>query len=488
MESAEAVLDLSGYEGEHWTIDTVQSLLDKSFVRQVSGGRFDMLVSVKEYASEHLRTEERFPGSGPSALAAAEVRHSAYFARLGERRAVAEACVEIDNLVAACRRAAARGAAEESAGALEGAWAALNLRGPFSVGVELASQVSGTPGLGAAARAIAERVGGSALDASGRVAEARTHFETALTLARDARDARCEAHVLANLADLHRRDGRREEARAFHARALALARELGDRDLECKVLNGLGSLEDHLGRLEESRAHWEAALALARSLGDRRWEGGLLGNLGGLHISEGRLDDARAHLEAGLVVARELGDRKFEGNALCNLGLIHQLTGRMEEAGKQLEAALVVVREIGHVRLECVVLCNQGIVYDSLGRPGEARARYEAALAVARELGDRRSEGQVLGYLGLTHARQAQFDRGRNCLDSGESLLRAMSDRLSLGVLLCCRAEAAHLSRDPGAAKDALAEAEALATQIGAGPDSELGLALARVRELRFST
>ncbi|HTF15081.1 MAG TPA: hypothetical protein VK643_10460, partial [Burkholderiales bacterium] len=79
------------------------------------------------------------------------------------------------------------------------------------------------------------------------------------------------------------------------------------------------------------------------------------------------------------------------------------------------------------------------------------------------------------------------FDRARNCLDSGESLLRAMSDRLSLGVLLCGRAEAAHLAGDPESAKDVLAEAESLATAIGAGPDSELGLALVRVRDLRFS-
>jgi predicted ATPase/class 3 adenylate cyclase len=488
MESAEAVLDLSVYEDAPWTIGTVQSLLDKSFVRQVSDGRFDMLVSVKEYASEHLRTEGRFPGSGPSALAAAEARHSGYFAGLGEKRAVAGACVEIDNLVVACRRAAARGAAEEAAGALEGAWAALKLRGPFSVGVELASVVSGTPGLGAPARAIAERVAGSALDYSGRVAEARTHLEAALVLAREARDARCEARVLANLADLHTRsDGHVEEARAFHARALALARELGDRDLECKVLDGLGRLEVYLGRIDESRAHYETALALAREIGDRRWEGGLLGSLGGLHFNEGRLDEARAHLEPGLVVARELGDRTFEAGALCNLGLLYQLLGRMEEAGKELEAALVVAREIGHIRLECVVLCNQGIVYDSLGRPAEARTRYEAALAVARELGDRRSEGQVLGYLGLLHARQARFDLARNCLDTGEALLRAMSDRLSLGVLLCCRAEAAHLAGDLDAARDALTEAESLAAAIGAGPDSELGLALARVRDLCFS-
>jgi len=63
-------------------------------------------------------------------------------------------------------------------------------------------------------------------------------------------------------------------------------------------------------------------------------------------------------------------------------------------------------------------------------------------------------------------------------------MLRAISDRLSLGVLLCGRAEAAQLSGDLGAARDAFAEAESLAKAIGAGPDSELGLALARFRAL----
>src|SRR5256884_2422517 len=115
MESAEAVLDLSGYEDEPGAADTVQPLLDKSFVRQVSDGRFDRLASAKEYAPEHLRAEGRFPGSGPSALAAAEARHSGHFARLGEKRAVAGARVGIDHRVAAGRRAAAGGAPAECA-------------------------------------------------------------------------------------------------------------------------------------------------------------------------------------------------------------------------------------------------------------------------------------------------------------------------------------------------------------------------------------
>jgi len=84
----------------------------------------------------------------------------------------------------------------------------------------------------------------------------------------------------------------------------------------------------------------------------------------------------------------------------------------------------------------------------------------------------------------LLHARQANFVDARHCLDSGEALLRAVSDRTSLGILLCSRAETEHLSGDPCAATTALGAADAIATEVRAGPDSELGLALARVRNL----
>ena len=91
-----------------------------------------------------------------------------------------------------------------------------------------------------------------------------------------------------------------------------------------------------------------------------------------------------------------------------------------------------------------------------------------------------------MSYLGLLHARQANFDEARRCLDSSEALLRAVSDRMSLGILLCGRAETEHLARVPNDAKAALAEADVIAAEVGAGPDSELGLALARVRNLLY--
>src|SRR4029077_20034967 len=89
LESVETVLDLSAYENAPWPMDALQSLVQKSLVRQVADDRFDLLVSVQEYASEQLRTPMRYEGSGPSAWTAAESRHGAHFAGLSEKDAIA---------------------------------------------------------------------------------------------------------------------------------------------------------------------------------------------------------------------------------------------------------------------------------------------------------------------------------------------------------------------------------------------------------------
>ena len=484
LEAVEAILDLSPYDNAPWPMDALQSLVQKSLVRRVTDERFDLLVSVQEYASEHLRIPERYAGSGPAALLAVQARHGAYFASLDEKAAIADAGAELDNLVAACRRAATRGDADVAANALQGAWACLSLRGPFSVGIELASVVQATPGLGAAAGGRVDRIMGRALMACGKTPEARFQFEASLARAREVGDRRCECQTLISLGLLHTEWGRQEPARAHAEAALAIARELKDRTLQSNAINNLGNLETSLGRPEQALAHYEAALTLTREAGDRHLEGNILGNMGSEYAEMGIMDKARSYDEAALAVARELGNRRLEGNTLCNLGLLHQVQGRFAEALDQLEAALAVARDMGNAHLECVVLCNVGMVCDSLSRFDDARDHFKAALAIARELGHRRLEGQVQSYLGLLHAHQARFDEARDCLDAGERLLLAVSDRMSLGILLCNRAETEHLAGFADAARAALAAADVIAGEVLAGADSELGLALARVRNL----
>jgi predicted ATPase/class 3 adenylate cyclase len=484
LEAAEAVLDLSGADDAPWIVDVIHSLINKSFVRLREGDRFDLLVSVQAYAAEQLQIAGRLAGSGPTATAAAQLRHLRWFGALGPQRATEGRCADLDNLVTACRRAELLGDGESAAGALEGAWAALNLRGPFQTGVELAEVACAMPGLsdGAAARALMTLA--DARVTCGRPGPAHALYEKAVARARAAGDRRCEARVVELVGVLLGYEGRTQEARAQYTSAARMAREHEDRELELMAINGLGGVAFAEGRVDEAQLQYEQALALAREVGDRRMQGNVLGNLGNVHTEAGRMDDAVARSEEALALARETGHRKLECGTLCNLGMMYAVLDRLAEANAALGTALVEARELGHVRLESVVLCNLGIVLESLSRPDDARAHFRAALDVARALRDPRFEGQYLGYLGLLHARQGEHDDARRCLESGEALLRTAADQYALAVLLAGRAEAHHRAGDTASAAASLAAAEAIANDVGAGQASELGLALARVHRL----
>ena len=484
LDAAEAVVDLSDVDDPVWTVDALQSLVEKSFVRQLSDERFDLLVSVQDYASGHLHASGAYPGSGPDAARAAEMRHGAYFGGFDDRQATAQRCIELDNLMCACRRAVARGDAGVATRTLEAAWAGLQRRGPFRAGLDLATAVGSMPDLPPACMVRVELVAGRALQEMGQAPAARARYLAALDGARRLGERGCEGKLRSHLGAIDVDESRMVDARAHFEAAVAIARDTADPALECEALNGLGTLDQALGRLDDARRRYEAALAVARASADRRWEGGVLGNLGYLDAAQGRMPEARDHFDAGLACSRELGDRKWEGNALSNLGLLHQLAGELPEARAHLEEALHVARQIGHAQLEAVVLCNLGLVNEAMGRIDDACANHEAALVVAHELRDRRLEGQVLGYLGLLRARQGRHDAARADLDAGAALLREAADDVSLGVLLCGRAELEWLSGQLAAAREILREAEAIGRAVEAAPGSELAIALVRVRGL----
>jgi len=481
LDAAEAVLDLEAHDEAPWPPDAVQSLVDKSLVRAGAGDRFELLVSIKAYAAEQLGAPSRFCGSGPEALRAAQARHVAYYAALGEQHCVARGYADLDNLVAACQRAVAHPLPECVAGALEGAWGALSRRGPVGDAVALASLAVTAPLPDAESRARVQRVAGDTMRLAGRVVEAHVLLEDALAAARDGKDRALEAQVLSSLGHLDEGEGRLDDARVHYEEACDLALAIGHSSLEAEARNQLAAVHEAQGRMEVARHHFERALATAQ-LASARWlEGRVLSNLAVLHVEQGRIDEGRLAYERGLATAREVGDRRWESNLLCNLGLVYQLEGRLADARACLLEALALGRELGNPRLVSIVLCNLGLVLGDLGSLEEAQERFESALVIARESRDQRSEGQFLSYLAVLHARRGRFDVARDALHSAEDLLRAASDRFSLGILLCQRAETELLAGDPARAADALAEARGTAEAVGAGPKSELGIAIARV-------
>ncbi|MEO5881824.1 MAG: tetratricopeptide repeat protein, partial [Caldimonas sp.] len=538
LEAAEAVLDLSAWPEASDAIDAIQALVDKSLLRTwIPAGRsrydieepsFGMYLSIHEYAAGKLAT------SGPGAERAAQERHERHFAAFGSETAIESLyrhggirrrralALELDNLLAACRRAASRGDGDTAVAAYRAAWEVLELQGPYALGAELGSQVVAVDGIAPSLRGAACWTRALALWRAGRVDEATASLAQALALARETHDRRREGSVLFSLGNLHGEQGRMAEAQQFYEAALAIQRELGQRRIEGLILGNLGNLHGEQSRADAARAHFDAALALHREVGNRNGEGVVLGNLGNLLCDQGRMDEARASYLQALAIAREVGNRSGEGGVLGNLGSLDCEQGRTEEGRAHYEAALAIHREVGNRPVEGIVLGNLGVVSGDQGRPDEARALLEAALAIHREVGNRRDEGFTLGRLGLLHSEQCRWDQARThydaalvahrdvgnrrhegavlggladlrvrqdqaadalaLLDAGETILREVMDPMELATLLCIRGHAMLALGDAEAARAGLTEAEALAATTGAGPDSALRRDIARLQ------
>ena len=86
----------------------------------------------------------------------------------------------------------------------------------------------------------------------------------------------------------------------------------------------------------------------------------------------------------------------------------------------------------------------------------------------------------------LTAASQEPTPRRRSTKTRSHRRISAVPDRRS-HLLMANRAEAQHLAGDAAAATASLAAASAIATDVGAGPSSEISVALARVSTLMAS-
>jgi tetratricopeptide (TPR) repeat protein len=321
-------------------------------------------------------------------LRGARDRHAGWFAALGPQRAVLGACADLDNLVVACRRATAAGDGETATGALEGAWAALSLRGPFSAAVELGELVLQAPQMQPGTRVRAQLALAAALESLGRKVTATELYETALRSARSRDDWRPQVQASIRLARLHALAGLTEQAMQELAEALERARAMGDRALCAAALNLLGSVTFENGQLSVSGGHYEMALAEARAVGDLRLQGSLLGNLSHWHAELGHMREAQQFCEDALAISRQLGDLPRVGERLCGLGMMCHLQGDHARALEVSRSALVIARELGYARLECGTLGNIGTVEMALGDFDAAQDNLKAAWTLAVKLGD----------------------------------------------------------------------------------------------------
>ncbi|MBX3606703.1 MAG: tetratricopeptide repeat protein [Piscinibacter sp.] len=466
LAAAEAVLDLSAHGTEPLVPDLLGALVGHSLVRSDGAGRFTQLRSVQEYLRRRV---------DPAAASELERRHWRHMAGLDETRLAAAPLEDLDNKVAACRRAAAAGDAEAAVRCLVAAWLGLRLRGPLRVVDAMAASIRALPALTPALRLESEWVAASACFAAGALAEAA--LACARGLAGEA-PAAPTLRMLTIAGEIAAAQGDTDRAAVCFERATQLLAAGGiDAASHCHLLNALGLFAADAGQVAQARAWYERALAVVEMLGERRWQGGVLGNLGWLAQSQGDLTEAVVFYRRALALSEASGDLRWEGNMRCNLGLACQGLGRAAEAGAQLRAAGEIARRVGLPLLESVVECNLGIVA-SAGGAGEssvALQHFSRAVQLAVVSDDLRTAAQAGAYLACALCRAGDLPGARRALAQMRLHDAELRDALAVGIACCAEAEIAAATGDTGLAAAALAEAQALRQREGWYETSELG-------------
>ncbi|MFT4976443.1 MAG: tetratricopeptide (TPR) repeat protein [Myxococcota bacterium] len=315
----------------------------------------------------------------------------------------------------------------------------------------------------------------------GDFAEALPLFADSMAIRRECGDRRGEQSLLSNMGRIHNVLGDKEHALHLFTEAMTISREHGLLRSESRAHLDLGDVFLHQEQTQEALSHYSQALAISRKLGDLKHEGTVLLALNNLAIKQGRLEDARSHCEQALALHRKCGSIRLEGMALAALGTVKGRLGSLEEAITHYEQALVIHRKCRNRPAEGIDLGNMGdmmLLYDQL----EAAQRYlRQAITICDEFGHP-AGGAFRGSLGLVMARMGESQQARALLEEGAPPLRRGKYLSELGKLLCKRCEVERLSGDPAAAHASLVEAEQIAADIRATPDSDLGRGIAEQR------
>jgi non-specific serine/threonine protein kinase len=391
LEAAEVVCTGDG-DLELDMLDGLQSLVDKSLLRQVEGlegeARFMMLVTIREYAVELLKVRGE--------LGDLRARHAEHFLRLAEAAAPelvrAEQAArylqleaEHDNLRAALAWTLERGRVDLAARFVDVLWRFWHVRAYRSEGRKwIGALLAQEKALPVPARA-------KVLGAAGRLAAMQSDYEAARPLLEE---------------------------------SLALAQAVGDKQTSAWALNDLGNLALVRDDYAAARASYEASLVLGRAMGDVLTLGPVLGNLGWVAFMQGDYQAARAYYEESLAVTTEVGDKHGIAIMLANLGALALQQGDYRAARERFQEGLATASAIGATATVVETLEGFAGIASRSGKAVRAMRLVGAATALREVIGVPRmpfEQGMVEGWLAPAR-RQLSTEEGAAARAEGRAM------------------------------------------------------------------
>jgi predicted ATPase len=388
----EAIEEICDPEGDLDALEGVESLVEKSLLRQEEGPegepRLYMLETIGEYATERLEesgeaekfkrahaeyflalaeeTEPELKGSGERWLEHLEAEHDNF-------RAALDWTLQPDDTDLALRLG----------GALMMFW---DIRGHYSEGRRwLEKALAQDLRAPAAVRAKALGCLGRMAWQQGDLDRTETACEEGLELVRDVDDGGFAAIVLRlvlGMAVLMRGDV--DRATRLEEESLTLSREQGDKWAIAASLLNLSIIAQDRGDLEQATRLLDEGLGLFRELGNKQGVSWCLVELGYVALSGGEAERGAALTEEAVELLREVGAREGVALALAYLGWAALLQGEHERSMALYRESLELAREAGLKPIVAECLEGLACVAEAVGEDSRT-ARFIGIAEVLRE-------------------------------------------------------------------------------------------------------
>lgn len=329
-------------------------LSDKSLLRRTGTGRYELHDLVKQFALEHLQSNEaEYGGIGE--------HHCRYYLKrlvqeMENLNDIASARVSLDSETANIRTA--------------WSWALTNRY------ADLIVQVSDSLRTFYKMKGYAQdavQAFGQAIDVFDQPDNEHTPHTVLL------------AKLLMHQGTFYHTMGRYALAKRLFQRALVLARTAGDRYEIAAVMGKLGFLATDLGEYAEARQLLESSLRKYQHLNDQSEAAHIQEILGYLYGEMGMYQEAIQLLNQSIAFRVSCGCEDSAANSYNSLGYVYELQGDYETAHSYLQKALAAGQADHWPKRRLAVFSNLGFVYLALQREEQARQMFNDVLSTAMQ-------------------------------------------------------------------------------------------------------
>lgn len=325
------------------------------------------------------------------------------------------------------------------------------------------------------------------------------HYTRALELLSEPgqENARLQAEVQFNLAEVCVLVGRYEKARESYGQALEIAASDWPTEQQARTLRKIGMTHESQGQYNraldwllqaktkaQSTPQTAESRQMARILADEgvvhmrqgeyqaaidliaqalallaqlpedseriRDEGWAYTRLGVIQVHQGDLQEARKFFAKSLELREQAGDLVGVATLHNNLGYIaHHLQGDTESAIRSYERSLSVSNQIGYRYMMAMTANNQGLAYQTLGDYRQAIARYRQSLQIRQEMGDQHGIASTYDNLGLAYHQRGDYAKAMSYHHLSLEIKRQQKDAFQvanslLNIAAVCRDQAHH--------------------------------------------